>query len=436
MKLPIVAIVGRPNVGKSRLFNRLVGKYRALVDDQPGVTRDRHYGYADWRGKTFLVVDTGGLIPGAEEPLNQKVWQQAFLAIAECDLLICLLDGLDERTPLDEALVQELRKIGKPTLYVVNKVDTATHEKGISDFAKMGLDPLIAVSAEHGRGISDLLEAIYDKLPPQESHEKEQNQNALRLSIVGRPNVGKSTLLNFLAGEERSIVHEEAGTTRDSVDVTLCRGEQKYVFVDTAGIKRKKQTKTRLEKFSVVTVLKAIEQSQIVLFLLDALEGVSHHDLHLLHLIWESKKGLIILVNKWDLMKTQPQSFVRDLRPQLRELQNVPILCIAAKTGKYCSKMWEQIDQLWKGMQKRFPTAQLNNWLEEVSLDHPLPIYKGREVKFYYGTQVKTSPPHIVIFTNEPKGIPNSYKSYLRHRFEEVMDVQGVPLILSFRHRK
>lgn len=433
MSLSVVAIIGRPNVGKSRLFNRLIGKYQALVDDQPGVTRDRHYGYADWRDKRYLLIDTGGIIPGAEEPLNRKVWDQAFQAVQEADILLCLLDGKEGVTPVDEALIDSLRKTNKPVFYAVNKIDTDTHEKEIFDFAKLGILPVFGVSAEHGRGVADLLEALYPKLAASEPALLEER--GLRLSIVGRPNVGKSTLLNHLAGEDRVVVHEEAGTTRDAIHIIIERENKKYTFVDTAGIKRKKNTKTRLEKFSVVAALKSIDQSDIVLYLFDALEGVTHHDLHMLHLIWESKKGLLIVVNKWDLMKVSPHKFVFGLRPQLKELQAAPVLCLSAKTGRACDKLWDRIEEIQNGMTKRFPTAGLNAWLEDVLLSHPVPSYKGREIKFFYATQVGTRPPHVVIFVNEPKGIPLTYKRYIMHRFEEAMEIQGIPVRLSFRKR-
>lgn len=434
LPLPIVAIIGRPNVGKSRLFNRLTGKYQALVDDQPGVTRDRHYSPADWAGHHFLLVDTGGLIPGAEEPLNKKVWGQAFQAIQEADLLLCLFDGAEGVTPMDTALVAELRRAGKKVFYVVNKIDTGTHEKNLHEFSRLGCEPLWGVSAEHGRQIGDLLDAIIQALPQTKTLEPSQEEGA-RLSILGRPNVGKSTLLNWLAGRERVVVHEEPGTTRDSIDLLIERGGRKYIFVDTAGIKRKKQTQTRLDKFSVMTALRTMEKSQIVLYMLDSLEGLSHHDLHLLHLIWEEKRGLIVLVNKWDQMKIGPQNYVRDLKPQLKELQNIPILCISAKNGSNCEKIWGVIENLQEGMQRRFTTAKLNAWLEEVVLAHPLPSYKGREVKLFYGTQVGVNPPHVVFFANEPKGVPPTYRRYLTHQFEAAMDLEGVPLRMSFRQR-
>lgn len=437
MSLPIIAIVGLPNVGKSRLFNRLTGKFSAIVDDQPGVTRDRHYALADWRGRSFMVVDTGGLIPGAEEPLNKKVWAQAFLAIKEADLVICLLDGNEGVTNGDEALVRQLRRLDKPVFFAVNKIDVASHEFNTFEWNRLGLSTLYPVSAEHGRGVSDLLEALYLQLPqaPAASQEEPEPSKAIHLSILGRPNVGKSTLLNHLVGEERSIVDAEPGTTRDAINISVERNGKKYIFVDTAGIKRKKATQGRLEKFSVMTSLKAMMQSEIVLFLLDATEGVTHHDLHLLHQIWDDKKGLLLVVNKWDLMKTTPAAYVADLRPQLRMLQRIPLVCISAKTGKNCESIWKEITFLQKGMQKRFSTANLNRWLNKVALGHPLPLYRGKNVKFYYGTQVGVNPPHVVLFANYPEGIPESYKRYLFHAFAGAMEIEGVPVQFSFRKK-
>ncbi|MDO8527251.1 MAG: ribosome biogenesis GTPase Der [Deltaproteobacteria bacterium] len=436
MTLPIVAIIGRPNVGKSRLFNRLTGKFTALVDDQVGVTRDRHYALADWRGRSFLVIDTGGLIPGAEEPLNKKVWQQAFLAIQEADFIICLLDAQSGLTPADAALIQELRRINKPIFFAVNKIDVSAHETDLGEFAKLGITPLIGVSAEHGRGISDLLEALYEKLPPLEKQEEEVSDEEIRLAIIGRPNVGKSTLINQLIGEERLVAHDEAGTTRDAIDVSVFKEGKNFILVDTAGVKRKSATKTRVEKFSVMQSLKAIDQAQMVCLMLDATQGVTHQDLQLAHLIWEARKGLLILVNKWDLMKTSPKKYIEDLRPQLRELQSVPVLCISSKTGQNCGELWKTVLDIHEGLQRRLSTAKINQWLEKAIIAHPLPLYKGRNVKLYYATQIGTYPPHVVLFTNYPMGIPDSYRRFLSHRLQKELDIEGLPVQLSFRLRK
>lgn len=438
MPLPIIAIVGRPNVGKSRLFNRLAGKFKALVDDTSGVTRDRHYSQADWRGKSFIIVDTGGLIPGSEDPLNKKVWHQAFLAIGEADVIVCVLDGQQGVTPVDEILVEELRRMAKPCLYAVNKVDVTSQEKMVFDFSGLGVDPLIPVSAEHGRGVSDLLEAIHPYLEKLQSPKPEIEREAFcRLAIAGRPNVGKSTLINHLAREERVIVHEEAGTTRDPIDVILEKGGRPYLFVDTAGIKKKSATKGRLEKFSVVTTLKAIDRAEIVLLLCDATQGVTHQDLSLAYYVWNEGKGLLLLLNKWDLMKSAPpEKYLDDVRWRLGELQSLPILPLSAKTGKGCQAIWEWIDTIQANRGKRIETRQLNDWMEEICQTKPPPAYKGKEVRIYYGTQVRKEPPHFVFFVNEPKGIPVSYARFLKHQLTETFELQGAPVILSFRPRR
>lgn len=336
---PVIAIVGRPNVGKSRIFNRLVGKTQALVDDTSGVTRDRHYGYCEWAGQTFVVVDTGGLIHGSEDPLNRKVWAQAFAAIVEADAVVCVLDGQTGITPADQALVKDFHKLNKPKFFVVNKIDRPSHEKNLSEFSRFGMETLFPVSAEHGYKISDLLEAL-GKTFAHFSPAPKVKPDALRLAIVGRPNVGKSTLLNRLAGEERSIVHEEAGTTRDSIDVWIEKGRRSFVFIDTAGLKRKRTTRTRLEKFTVIRTLKAMESSATVLFVMDACEAATHQERHLLHAIREAGKGLLILVNKWDLAQADPKAYIAVLRKRLGSLQNAAILCISARTGWNCQKIW------------------------------------------------------------------------------------------------
>ncbi|OGQ48626.1 MAG: ribosome biogenesis GTPase Der [Deltaproteobacteria bacterium RIFCSPLOWO2_02_FULL_46_8] len=435
MSHPVIAIIGRPNVGKSRLFNRLTGKYQALVDNQPGVTRDRHYGLVEWRGATFMAIDTGGLIPGAEEPLNKKVWEQAFEAIKEADFLICLFSVQEGLNPVDEALVKELRKAGKPIFFVVNKVDRTTHESDVFEFNKVGARPLFPVSAEHGRGISDLLEAIYEKLPKEEKP-PEFPEEAMRLAIIGRPNVGKSTLINQMLGQERVVVHDEAGTTRDAIDILVEREGKQFVVVDTAGIKKKSATRTRLEKFSVIQSLRAIDDSQCVCLLLDATQGITHQDLQLAHTIWEQKKGLLILVNKWDLMKGNKEKYLEDLRPQLRELHEIPVMCISAKTGKQCEEIWNSISAIYEAMQKRLSTPKLNQWLKKVAQSHPLPLYKGKTVKLYYAAQVGISPPHIVLFSNLPQGVPETYRRYLIHQLQDELDIKGIPIHLTFRRRE
>ena len=437
MSLPIIAIVGRPNVGKSRLFNRLVGKSQALVDNHSGVTRDRQYGYGEWRDARFVAIDTGGLIPGAEDPLSQKIWAQAFEAIREADILVAIFDGQQGLTPVDRALVGELRKIEKPKFFAVNKVDLGGHEPLLNDFTALGVD-VIAVSAEHGRGVSDLLESVYAAViqDPHFTADALPDTGAATISIIGRPNVGKSTLTNALLGSERQVVDAKAGTTTDAIDVAVTHKGKNYIFIDTAGFKRKKQTVSRLEKFSVVKALRTIDRSRIVLYMIDSLEGITHHDLYLMHMIWEDSKGLILLVNKWDQMAIPPLQYIHDIRPQLKQLQEIPILCISAKTGVALHTVWEMLKSVQTGMEKRLPTAALNRWLEEVKLQHPLPQYRGRAIQLYYATQIGSTPPHVVLFSNEPQGIPDSYRRYLNRQLAEAMEITGLPIRLSFRKRK
>lgn len=435
MSLPIIAIVGRPNVGKSRLFNRLVGKSQALVDDQSGVTRDRQYGYGEWRDARFIAIDTGGLIPGAEDPLNKKVWQQAFEAIREADILIPVFDGREGITPVDRALVKELRKIEKPQICAVNKIDLAVHENWLGEFTALGITS-IAVSAEHGRGVSDLLELLYEKLPPGFRSPADNAHTNTTISIIGRPNVGKSTLTNTLLGKERQVVDEKAGTTTDAIDVAVTHHGKEYTFIDTAGFRRKKQTVSRLDKFSVVKALRTIDRSDIVFYMIDALEGITHHDLYLMHMIWEDAKGLVLLVNKWDQMQLRPLDYVRDLRPQLKQLQHIPVLCLSAKSATSVGNIWGLLRGVEEGMTKRLSTATLNRWLESMKLQHPLPQYRGRAIRIYYATQVGGQPPHVVLFANEPKGVPESYRRFLLNGLTEAMEIEGVPVRLSFRRRK
>ena len=436
MHIPIVAIVGRPNVGKSRLFNRLVGGSEALVDDQPGVTRDRHYGHADWRGKNFWVVDTGGLIPGAENPLDQKVWEQAFVAIQEADILICVFDGQTGVTPVDRQLVQELRKQKKPVLYAVNKIDVAPHENRPYEFSELGIDPLLSVSAEHGRGISDLLEAVFPLLAETIPEESPDEKDVIKVAIIGRPNVGKSTLINRLIGQERVVVNELAGTTRDSIDVECLHAGRRYRFVDTAGVKKKDVTHSRLEKFSAMKTIKAVERSYVVCLLLDAFEGLTRQDMHLAQFAWESGKGLILLANKWDLVSVEWKEYRERLEQGLGSMAIVPKLNIAAKEGLHCDKLFGTIRRLYQKMERQITTGRLNRWLEDVQSKQAVPLFRGRHVKLFYGTQVGTKPPRFAFFTNHPKGIPTSYQRFLMGELRGLLSAEDIPIRLEMRQKE
>ncbi|MDO8494156.1 MAG: ribosome biogenesis GTPase Der [Deltaproteobacteria bacterium] len=437
MSLPIVAIVGRPNVGKSRLFNRLVGGFTAIVDPLPGVTRDRHYGVADWCGKNFIVVDTGGLIPGTTEILDQKIFNQTLTAIEEADLILFLFDGREGIHPLDNELVNRFRKLGKPIIFCVNKIDQPDMAQATPEFSKF--EDAIFFSADHGFGISDLLEKLYEILPkeiaPPLDKRGARNENAI--AIVGRPNVGKSTLINQLAQSDRVVAHEEAGTTRSSIDVKIEWEGKSFTFVDTAGVKKRSKTLGRIEKFSVVQTLKAIERSKIVLLLIDVTDGLTHQDMALIYHVWEQGKGLILVVNKWDQVEDVAQNeYIESLRANLGALTALPILCLSAKTGKGCQKIWPGLEKISLGLKSKIKKNDLNDWLKKlISLREP-PMYKGKKIKIAYVQQTGESPPQVAFYTNEPAGIKESYRRFLVNQLAEVFQLEGVPVRMLFRKVK
>lgn len=458
MSNPIIAIIGRPNVGKSRLFNRLVGKFRALVDPTPGVTRDRHYGTAHWRDRVFTVIDTGGMIPDTANLLDKKILEQAMQAIEEADLILFVLDGQEGLTPPDEILAAQLRsRVKQPVLYLVNKVDLPSHESSLADFAKLGAPHLFPVSAEHGTGFGDMLDHIYGILTGDgllhpllckeglgevdpsiypTSPPLTKGRNVLRLGIIGKPNVGKSTLLNRLIGENRTVVHEEAGTTRSAIDVLVERGREKFLFVDTAGLKARRKTIGRLEKLTSVQTLRAIEDSQIVLFLIDGAEGVTHQDLHMLFEVWEAGKGLILLINKADLLKRSEPEIFSELAKTLGPLGNVPALLISAKTGKNCETIWSEIARVEKNRKKKFAPQLLKEILSELLARKEPPRYRRRPVLLYSASQVGTEPQQIAVYSNQPDAIPTSYQRFVENHFAAELNLAGVPLKVWFRQKK
>lgn len=430
---PIVAIVGRANVGKSRLFNRLIGYRKALVDDTAGVTRDRHYAPADWAGREFIAVDTGGIDLDTNADIERKITAQSMSAISEADVVVCVFDGQVEPMPDDKELVRRLRKIGKPVVFALNKIDLAEHEERINDYRRIGVDPLITVSAEHGRNVDGLLEAIAAHFP-EETLEMTKVAGP-RITVVGRPNVGKSTFINRLAGEERVIVHEMPGTTRDAVDVEIEYDGRHYVFIDTAGVRKHFRSTEHLEKFSAMRSLRTIDRSDIVIQLIDAADGLTHQDLNLAGFIYEQGKGMILLVNKWDTMKVAWDEYKEDLRARLKELQDIMIFAISAETGYHCLSVFGGIKRLFEALDRKITTSELNRILQDALSKHNLPAYKGKAVRVYYATQTGTRPPTVTLFANYPAAVPYAYRKYLIRRFQEAMGVEGVPLRVIFRKK-
>jgi len=430
---PIVAIVGRPNVGKSRLFNRLVGHRRAIVADQPGITRDRHYADAEWAGREFIVVDTGGLDLDPAADLEHEISKQSLAAIEEADAVICLFDGSHPPTADDRDVVRKLRTIGKPVFFAVNKIDEASHEARLGDYHELGAGELLGVSAEHGRGVDDLLEAL-TRAVPDRPEAPEEGRGTL-IAAVGRPNVGKSTLINRLAGEPRVVVHGQAGTTRDAIDVDVEFDGREYVFIDTAGVKRRWGVSERIEKFTAMRSLRTIDRAQIVLQLIDGAEGYTKQDAHLTGFVQEEGKGLVLLVNKWDEVDLGWDDYGSSLRRGLGQQGDLAMLPVSAKTGYNCLKIFELVAKLEGFLAAKISTSKLNEVVQNALDAHHLPVHRGKQVRIKYATQVGTHPPTIALFSNFPSAVPYSYRRYLIGRIKAAMGIRGVPLRLVCKRK-
>ncbi|MFH1873950.1 MAG: ribosome biogenesis GTPase Der [Pseudomonadota bacterium] len=430
---PIVAIVGRPNVGKSRLFNRLIGYRKAIVDDRPGVTRDRHYAVAEWAGREFIVVDTGGIDFAPEANIESKVTKQSLEAISQADVVLCLFDGRAEPTSHDRELARKLNETGKPIVFALNKIDTAGNEDQIYTYYELGLSSVVHCSAEHGRNVDAILEEVVKHFPPvQEDIEKAKG---LRVTVLGRPNVGKSTLINRLAGSERVVAHELAGTTRDAIDVDIEFDSQHYVFIDTAGLRKSFRVDEKVEKVSAMKSLRTIDRSDVVCFLLDAQEGITHQDLSLAGFVNNEGKGLVLLVNKWDLVDTPWDEYVEGVQNRLKELFHVPILAISAKTGANCLRIFNRIQHVHQMLNTKISTAELNKFVKRAVEGHHLPVCKGKQINIYYATQTGTRPPTFTLFSNYPAAVPYIYRRYLMNRLAEEFNLQEVPVRLIFRKK-
>ncbi len=436
---PIVAIVGRPNVGKSTLFNRLIGWQKAIVEDIPGVTRDRIYGDTEWEGREFTVVDTGGFEPESEDLYLSLIRSQIEIAIKEADLILFVLDGKTDLMPQDIEVLKLLRKSEKPVLYPINKIDHEKHELRTLDFHALGVDNFITVSAAHGRRIDELLDAIVERLPQVELETGDKEEDVIKVAVVGKPNVGKSTLVNKILGEERLLTSPIPGTTRDSIDTFIEKNGRKYLFIDTAGIRRKSKITFSVEKYSVLRAIKTIERADIVFLMLDAQEGPTHQDARIAELIHDRGKGCVILLNKWDLVPkiiTETTGIENITRNGLKEIDFAPVISISALTGKRVNKVFDCINLVYENFSRRVPTKQLNNLLNEIIIKTPAPLYQGKEIKFYYISQPMTKPPTFVIFTNSVKAIPENYKRFLENRLREEFELEGTVIKFLFRARR
>lgn len=430
-----VAIIGRPNVGKSTLFNRIAGRRKALVHNQPGVTRDLNYIEAIAEGKKFLLVDTGGIVGATEDPLHSLVQEQAEMAIENSDLILFLVDSKEGLLPIEKELAVKLRRSKKKIILVVNKMDDEKHKLKENEFYALGIEPLFSISAEHGNGIDELLEEIAKNIIEDET--KEEEREAIKIAIVGKPNVGKSSVLNRILGKKRSLVSEIAGTTRDPVDETIVLHDKIFTFIDTAGIRKRSKTEKGAEILSVILARKALESCDVALHVVDASLPPSHQDAYIAGLIGESRKGGIILLNKWDKIISEKEAKETELlfEEKFDFVPYIPQIKVSALTGKGFRSIFPKINSVYKSFRMKVTTSELNRALNEVSRGVAPPAVSGKEFKIKYGTQVSTSPPRFILFTNCEEDPPENYIRYIKNRLYEIFKVEGSPLIINFRRK-
>ncbi|SFM66883.1 ribosome biogenesis GTPase Der [Thermodesulforhabdus norvegica] len=440
--MAIVAIIGRPNVGKSTLFNRLTQSRRAIVDDLPGVTRDRLYADVEWQGRHFFLMDTAGIMSDARDGVEAEVQEQVKLAINESDLVVLLCDVRSGLHPEEKEIVREIRRVEKPLIVAVNKVDGPRQEELVGEFYELGVEEVIPLSAIHGHGVEDLLDRIVDKLPirkePPVDLSIQDNTDIIRMAVVGRPNVGKSQFVNCLLGMPRMVVSDMPGTTRDAVDVELEYKRRRFVLVDTAGIRRRARIKEKLEKICVVKSLESIDKSDIAVILIDATEGPTDQDLHIGGYIQRRYKGCIIGVNKWDLIqsdKREAHRVIEDVRRRFQFLPFAPVVPMSALTGQNVRKVLKLALEVFDQYSTRIGTGVLNRVFRSILEKHHPPQRGGRPLKFYYVTQPSTRPPTFVLFCNRPDDIHFSYERYLVNQFRSAFQLSQSPVRLIFRGR-
>ena len=438
MSKPLVAIVGRPNVGKSMLFNKLTGRRTSIVEDTPGVTRDRIYGDCEWCGRKFSLVDTGGIEPGTENDMLKFMRRQAEIGILLADCIIMVVDVRSGVTAADMDVATMLRKSGKPVALAVNKCDSVgPTNPDVYEFYSLGIGDLFETSAVHGHGTGDLLDWCLAQFP--EETEEEEETDVVSVAIVGKPNVGKSSLLNRILGEERVIVSNVAGTTRDAIDSYFENETGKYCFIDTAGMRRKSKVDDAIEKFSNLRSIGAIERSDVCLILIDANEGVTEQDTKIAGLVHEAGKAAIIVVNKWDAVEDKQTNTMRDKEAEIRRdlsyMTYAPVVFLSALTGQRVDKLFEVIREVYKQNTSRVTTGALNSVLAEATARVQPPTDKGRRLKIYYMTQAGTKPPHFVIFCNDARLFHFSYQRYLENQIREVFGLQGTPIRITIRQK-
>ncbi|MEE2902219.1 MAG: ribosome biogenesis GTPase Der [Myxococcota bacterium] len=474
MSLPVIAICGRPNVGKSTLFNRIVGRQRSIVADEPGVTRDRIYAEAELRGiqddRQVVVIDTGGFDPKSDDPMTHRVIDQTQLAMDEADVAVLVVDGRSGLLPEDETIAQMLRKSAKAVVVAVNKVDGSKQDPLVGEFYALGMGNVVATSAAHGRGLMDLEEEIVSLLPENETSDEtageqepdffddflsvtpeaevtensEQAENEdveqtgpIRIAVIGRPNVGKSSLVNRLLGEDRHLVSDMAGTTRDTIDSLVEHGGREYLFIDTAGIRRKRSIAHRVEKFSVFAALKGLERSDVAILLLDSSQTIAEQDAKVSAFAYEKGRAVILVISKWDTQKgdVKLKEHIEKVRQSLKHLNYAPIVFTSSKSGFGLERLFPTIRKVYEQYAQRIPTSELNRFVETVMEHHPPPTKGGKRGRIYYITQIGVKPPRFLVSVNDPKLIHFSYRRYLLNELRSKYGFSGVPLYVGYRAR-
>lgn len=431
---PLVALVGRPNVGKSTLFNRLIGERRAIIQDEPGTTRDRNYGESDWGGRDFLVVDTGGLLMQDEDHFAPRIRQQAQAAIEEADVIVFVVDTIEGLTGADEDVAELLRTTEKPVILAANKAESEERRQNAVEFYALALGDPIPLTANHGTGTGDLLDEVVKVMPPLDTDDEEEDN--ISIAIVGRPNVGKSSLVNKLLNEERVMVSPIAGTTRDTIDTELTWHDQKFTLIDTAGIRRRGKVEVGVEYVSVLAAMKALERADVGILVIDAVDGVTAQDTHVAGYIIEHNKSAIIVVNKWDAIEkdndTMREYEVR-IREELKFMPYVPVLFISALTGQRIHKVLETVKLVADERKKRISTSEMNRLLADIVAKHPPPAHNGQKLRFRFATQAETSPPTFIFFVNRKELVHFTYERYIENRIREEYGFVGTPIRLRFR---